>query len=164
MQVWPKKAKLYFLHNPEGNNPRNTSVSEPLRSWLLSFQTRSNTRTLSIVKSVAGMATDLALNYANFAPLNVTLLPYMSVLCYANFCSLKCFEQCICLHLLTSPNKGMDYNLQVRITITWIAGFKLISMYCWFTIHKYNFILIFCSSRIQKKDVLVYWCIWYVHV
>ncbi len=32
---------------------------------------RSNTITLFIVKSVAGMATDLTLNYANFAPINV---------------------------------------------------------------------------------------------
>ncbi len=64
-------AKLYFLHNPEGNHPQNTSVSEPLRSWPVSFQTRSNTITLFIVKSVAGMATDLTLNHANFAPVNV---------------------------------------------------------------------------------------------
>ncbi len=72
MQLWQKKiAKFYFLHNPEGNYPQNTSVSEPLRSWPLPFQTRSNTITLFIVKSVAGMATDLTLNYANFAPLNV---------------------------------------------------------------------------------------------
>ncbi len=37
------------------------------------FQTLSNTITLFIVKSVAGMATDLTLNYMypNFAPLNV---------------------------------------------------------------------------------------------
>ena len=40
-----KLAKLYFLHNPEGNRPQNTSVSEPLRSWALSFPTRSNTIT-----------------------------------------------------------------------------------------------------------------------
>ncbi len=66
-----KLAKLYFLHNPEGNRPQNTSVSDPLRSWPLPFQTRSNTITLSIFKSVAGMATDLTLNYSNFAPLNV---------------------------------------------------------------------------------------------
>ncbi len=66
-----KLAKLYFLHNPEGNHPQNTSVSEPLRSWPLPFQTPSNTITLFIAKSVAGMATDLTLNYANFAPLNV---------------------------------------------------------------------------------------------
>ncbi len=33
--------------------------------------TLSNTVTLFIVKSVAGMATDLKLNYANFAPVNV---------------------------------------------------------------------------------------------
>ncbi len=38
---------------------------------MTSFQTRSNTITLFIVKSVAGKATDLTLNYANFAPLNV---------------------------------------------------------------------------------------------
>ena len=39
-----------------------------------------------MVKSVAGMTTDLTLNYANFAPLNVgTLPPYMPLLCYANF-------------------------------------------------------------------------------
>ncbi len=64
-------AKLYFLHNPEGDNPRITSVLEPLRSWPLSFQTRLNTITLFIVKSVAGMATNLTLNYANFVPLNI---------------------------------------------------------------------------------------------
>ncbi len=65
-----KIAKLYFLHNPEENHPPNTSVSEPLQSWPLPFQTRSNTVTLFILKSVAGMATDLTLNYSNFAPLN----------------------------------------------------------------------------------------------
>ena len=66
-----KLAKLYFLHNPEGNHPQNTSASEPLRSWPLTFQTRSNTITLSIVKSVPGVATDLTISYAKFAPLNV---------------------------------------------------------------------------------------------
>ncbi len=73
MQLWQKKISktLYFLHNPEGNHPQNTSVSEPLRSRPLSFQTRSSTKTLFIVKSVAGMATDLTINYAKFAPLNV---------------------------------------------------------------------------------------------
>ncbi len=38
------------------------------------FQTRSNTITLFIAKSVAGMATDLQLNYANFAPLHVCIM------------------------------------------------------------------------------------------
>ena len=39
----------------------------------LSFQTPSNTITLFIVKSVhvAGVATELTLNYANFASVNV---------------------------------------------------------------------------------------------
>ncbi len=44
-------------------------------------------------KSVAGMATDLTLNYANFAPVNVWNFAPYSVLCYTNFSSLKCFEQ-----------------------------------------------------------------------
>ncbi len=60
-----KLANLYFLHNPEGNYPQNTTVSESLPPWPLSFQTRSNTITL------AGMATDLTVNYAKFTPLNV---------------------------------------------------------------------------------------------
>ncbi len=39
-----------------------------------------------IVKSVAGMATDLTLNYANFAPLNVwTFAPLLSLLCSLTF-------------------------------------------------------------------------------
>ncbi len=73
MQLWQKTklAKLYFLHNPEENHPQNTNVSEPFWLWPLSFQTRSNTIILFIVKSVAGMASDLTLNYANFAPVNV---------------------------------------------------------------------------------------------
>ncbi len=50
---------------------KNASISEPLRSSPLSFQTRSNTITLFIVKSAAGMATGLTMNYAKFAPLNV---------------------------------------------------------------------------------------------
>ena len=73
MQLWQKKiAKNFiFLHNTEGNHPPppNTSVSEP--SWPLPFQTRLNTITLFTVKSVAGMATDLTINYAKFAPFNV---------------------------------------------------------------------------------------------
>ncbi len=68
MQLGQKKISkiVFFLHNPEGNHPKNTSVSEPLRSWHLPFQTRSNT-----VTNIAGMATDLTLNYVNFAPVNV---------------------------------------------------------------------------------------------
>ncbi len=77
-------VKLYFLHNPEGNNPPSTSVSEPLRLW--PFQTRSNTITLFIVKSVAGMATDLTLQ---LCPLTCFFL------CCANFWSLTCFEHYI---------------------------------------------------------------------
>ena len=69
--VAEKISKTLILHNPEGNHPQHISVSEPLRSWPLPFQTRSKTITLFIVKSVAGMATDLTLNYANFATLNV---------------------------------------------------------------------------------------------
>ena len=70
-----KKIFNIFLHNLEGNHPRNnTSVSEPLRSRPLSFQTRPSTITLFIVKSVADMATDMALNYANFAPLHVCIM------------------------------------------------------------------------------------------
>ena len=60
-----------FYITQRGITPQNTSVSEPLRSWPLSCETRSNTITLFIVKSVAGMDTHLTLNYANFAPLNV---------------------------------------------------------------------------------------------
>ncbi len=44
---------------------------------IFTLQTLSNTIILFIVKSVAGKATDLTINYANFAPLNVfNLLPY----------------------------------------------------------------------------------------
>ena len=57
MQLWQKKklAKLYFLHSPEGNRPQNTSVSEPLRSWALSCQTRSNTITGVLWVNVFGL-------------------------------------------------------------------------------------------------------------
>ncbi len=91
-----KLAKLYFLHNPEGSHPQNTSVSEQLRSWTLPFQTRSNTITLFIVKSVAGMATDLTIKYANFAILNIrNITPFHGSIMLRQLCSLKCFEQCI---------------------------------------------------------------------
>ena len=51
----------------------------------------------TIVKPVAGVATDLTLNYSNFAPVNVwNFAPlHVYILCYAKFCPLKCFEQCI---------------------------------------------------------------------
>ncbi len=71
-----KLAKLYFLHNLEGNHPQNTSVSEPWRSWPLSFQTRSNTILNTIYCQISSWyghcrCIDLKINYAKFAPLNV---------------------------------------------------------------------------------------------
>ncbi len=120
MQLSEKKlANISFLHNPEVNHPpKHNTVSEPLRSWPLPFQTPSITITLFIVKSVAGMATDLTLNYANFAPLNVwnfayICFPYMSVLCYANFWSLKCFEQYITIPYLTKK-RSMNHFAHFR--------------------------------------------------
>ena len=47
-----------------------------------------------IIKSVAGMATELTINYANFAPLNVlTFAPLHVFIMLRKLCSLKCFEQ-----------------------------------------------------------------------
>ncbi len=46
----------------------------------------SNTTKLFIFKPVAGMATDLTINYAKFAPLIIwKFAPLHYLLCYANF-------------------------------------------------------------------------------
>ncbi len=65
----PPKKKNKNKNKQKKNT--HTSVSEPLRSRPLSYQKRPNTITMFIVNSVAGMATDLTINYAKFTPLNV---------------------------------------------------------------------------------------------
>ncbi len=71
MQLWQRKkiSKTVFLHNPEGELPPKHKCIRAI--VIMTFQTRSNTITLFIVKSVAAVAPDLTTNYANFSPLNV---------------------------------------------------------------------------------------------
>ena len=118
MHLWQNKiSKTYFLHNSEGDHPKNTSVSEPLRSWPLAFQTLTNTITLFIVKSVAGIATDLSLNYAKFAPLNVWNFAALRVfIMLRKLCSLKYFEQCINNGTMTSFTQQSTLGRSTQIT------------------------------------------------
>ncbi len=91
MQLWQKKiAKKYYYTTQRGITSKTqvyqNHCDPDLYPSALSFQTRSNTAILFVVKSVADMATDLTINYAKFVPLNVWIFaPYMSSLCYANF-------------------------------------------------------------------------------
>ncbi len=70
MQLWQKKiAKVYFLHNPEGNHPpKNTSVSEIQSHCDHDLYPFKHCNTVYCQIRSWGMATDLTLNYANFLP------------------------------------------------------------------------------------------------
>ncbi len=70
MQLWQKKkiAKLYFYITQTGITPKTQVYQSHCdhNTFIL-----SNTfKHYNIVKSVAGTATDLTINYAKFAPLN----------------------------------------------------------------------------------------------
>ncbi len=77
----------------------------------------SNTITLFIVKSVAGMATDLTINYAKFVALNVW--NFAPLLCYANLDPLNILSSILLppAHLYTpTPSQLLNgaYNPDTR--------------------------------------------------
>ncbi len=68
-QIVPNQAFFYITQR--GITPETQVYQwEHMRSWSLLFK-HFQTLTRFIVKSVASIATDLTINYANFAPLNV---------------------------------------------------------------------------------------------
>ncbi len=72
MQLWQKKmSKTWFFYiTQRGFTPKTQVYQSHCDHDFYAFK-HLNTVTLFIVKPVAGIATELTINYAKFAPLNV---------------------------------------------------------------------------------------------
>ncbi len=68
--VAEKNSKIYF-YITDGNHPNHKCIRVIANMTFILSNTLKHYTTLFIVKSVAGMATDLTINYSKFTPLNV---------------------------------------------------------------------------------------------